>query len=209
MKPGRFWFSVPRPYSVQAPRLGRAKTAAARVDVQQGGAVRNLVAAVHRADDADVVDARADLRKQLADLDAALAVLLKFPGRGQQVARRGELELRLGERQRLAVISASFGLGSNESTCETPPCMNRKSTRLALAGKCGRGEPGDCATARAGLFFGQQARQGNAAEPTGDAHRASRRSRGIGTLLVHGNSGSGPSTRPSETAENANHGWHG
>ena len=31
------------------------------------------------------------------------------------------------------------GLGSNESICETPPCMNRKLTRLARAGKCGFG----------------------------------------------------------------------
>src|SRR5678815_610271 len=33
--------------------------------------------------------------------------------------------------------SFSLGLGSKESTCETPPVMNRKITRLALAGKCG------------------------------------------------------------------------
>ena len=26
MKPGRFWFSVPRPYVTQAPRLGRVAT---------------------------------------------------------------------------------------------------------------------------------------------------------------------------------------
>ena len=33
--------------------------------------------------------------------------------------------------------SASFGLGSNESTCETPPSMKQKMTFLALGRKCG------------------------------------------------------------------------
>src|SRR5262245_21934 len=36
----------------------------------------------------------------------------------------------------LPFISASFGLGSNESTCDTPPCMKRKITRLARGEKC-------------------------------------------------------------------------
>src|SRR5262245_12119823 len=31
----------------------------------------------------------------------------------------------------------SRGLGSNESTCDTPPLMNRRITDFALAGKCG------------------------------------------------------------------------
>ncbi len=34
--------------------------------------------------------------------------------------------------------SASLGLGSNVSTCDTPPCMNKKITRLARGTKCGR-----------------------------------------------------------------------
>ena len=58
-------------------------------------------------------------------------------------------------------IAASFGLGSNESTCEIPPCMNRNTTRFARAGKWGglaasgepvgpaaRAMPGTCALAR-------------------------------------------------------------
>src|SRR5580765_9075044 len=36
--------------------------------------------------------------------------------------------------------SVSLGLGSNESTCETPPSMNRKMTFLALGAKCGFGK---------------------------------------------------------------------
>ena len=38
--------------------------------------------------------------------------------------------------------SSSFGLGSNESTCETPPSMNRKMTFFAFGGKC-RGDSSD------------------------------------------------------------------
>ena len=53
----------------------------------------------------------ADVREQLADLDAALAVLVELPGRRQQVAGRRELELRLGERQRLAVHLGELRLG--------------------------------------------------------------------------------------------------
>ena len=37
----------------------------------------------------------------------------------------------------LAMIGKQLGLGSNESTCETPPLMKRKITDLAFAGKCG------------------------------------------------------------------------
>jgi hypothetical protein len=33
--------------------------------------------------------------------------------------------------------SASFGLGSNESTCDTPPSMKQKMTFLARGAKCG------------------------------------------------------------------------
>src|SRR5438876_7547584 len=36
----------------------------------------------------------------------------------------------------LPSISASFGLGSNESTCETPPSMKQKMTFLARGRKC-------------------------------------------------------------------------
>ena len=41
---------------------------------------------VHRADDADVVDAFGDVGKDLADFDAALAVFLKFERRGKRGA---------------------------------------------------------------------------------------------------------------------------
>src|SRR5262249_16355891 len=36
----------------------------------------------------------------------------------------------------LPFISASLGLGSKESTCDPPPCMRRKITRLERGEKC-------------------------------------------------------------------------
>ena len=81
----------------------------------------------------------ADLGEQLADLDAALAVRRERERRGHQAA----LRLRpLGSDAmagRLLAVrtSSSTGLGSNVSTCDGPPFMNRKMTRFARAGKCG------------------------------------------------------------------------
>src|SRR5262249_12026873 len=46
----------------------------------------------------------------------------------------------------LPSAAKSFGLGSNVSTCDTPPVLNRKMTRFAFGAKCGcrgaRGPPG-------------------------------------------------------------------
>ena len=93
---------------------------------------------VHRADDADVVDAtRRRAAKMLADFDAALAVLLELERRGKRGAGLA-LGRQVADRQRLAGVLVERGLGSNVSTCDGPPFMNRWMTRLALAGKCGR-----------------------------------------------------------------------
>ena len=68
------------------------------------------VVGVHRADDADVVDVRANLRKNLADLDAALSALLEFEWRAHQVPRRAVgFDLRTGHR--LAIVLDQHGLG--------------------------------------------------------------------------------------------------
>src|SRR5258708_8377641 len=54
------------------------------------------------------------MRKQLADFDSRLAMLLEFPRRLQQVSRLGPLQLRFFKRQRLAVVlrQARFGIES-------------------------------------------------------------------------------------------------
>src|SRR5438876_12146585 len=67
----------------------------------------------------------------------------------------------------------SFGLGSNVSTCETPPLMCKKITRLALGGKCG----GLGASGFASLETGPSAarRSDKIAGKTSEAPRSDRR----------------------------------
>src|SRR5262245_12724488 len=62
---------------------------------------------------------------------------LNFHGEASRlpVAANSNLGLAIGSG--LPSISVSLGFGSKVSTCETPPCMNRKITRLARGAKCG------------------------------------------------------------------------
>ena len=69
------------------------------------------VVGMHRADDADVVDARGQARQQLADFDPGFAVAVEFPRRGKQIARFRPLKFRLFKRQRLAVIGRQSRFG--------------------------------------------------------------------------------------------------
>ena len=59
-------------------------------------------------------------------------------GDGSRLPGPGAHQLRLLERQRLAAFWARRGLGSNVSTCDGPPDMKRKITRLARAGNMRR-----------------------------------------------------------------------
>ena len=117
--------------------LGRLNGEDAGVQLQHGGAVIDAVAD-HGANHAEVVDAGGHVRKQIADGDTALPVLLEGPLRLQQAAdgvfAEGQSAL---ERNGLAVVLLEAGLGSNVSMLDGPPCMNRKMMRLALGAKCG------------------------------------------------------------------------
>ena len=75
-KPGRFWFSVPEAVGQPGAHARPDRLHVAAVHHQQRRLVIGDVG-VHRADDADVVDAAADVRIEFADLDAALAVLVR------------------------------------------------------------------------------------------------------------------------------------
>ena len=86
---------------------------------------------LHRPNDAQVVDVLGEAREDFADLDARLAVLLKLEWRGE-----GCPGFSLGREVEGIALPAYFcreGLGSNVSTCDGPPFMNRKMTLLALA----------------------------------------------------------------------------
>ncbi len=61
----------------------------------------------HRPDDAQPVDARPDVREELARLEARLAVPTEPPGRGQQLPLLAQVKLGRG----LAVVGGQPGLG--------------------------------------------------------------------------------------------------
>ncbi len=84
----------------------------ARVHHQQARLVVGVVG-VHRANDADVIDALGHLGVQLADLDAALAVLLGLERRGHQLADPGPaglLEQSIGHRLTVQLFQARLGV---------------------------------------------------------------------------------------------------
>ena len=107
----------------------------------------------------------ADVREELADLDAALAVLRNLNGEAMTPPLR--LPLGVDQRWRAAPCRRTCsraGLGSKVSTCDGPPFMNRKMTRLARAREV-RAACGASGSGRGALAFGrrQPARRGPAA----------------------------------------------
>ena len=108
---------------------------AARVNKAARGHVRG-VERIHGADDADIVDHARHARQQFAEFDSALARLLEFEGRGQQPAGLA-LGAEIDGIGALALMLEERGLGSNISSCEGPPAMNRKMMFLAFTGRWG------------------------------------------------------------------------
>ena len=90
---------------------------------------------VHRADDAHVVDVRSAVRAK-----SSLTSMPLWPyfwnAKGERRAAPVLRSVRrFGAGSGLPWYFASNGLGSNVSTCDGPPFMNRWTTCLALAGK--------------------------------------------------------------------------
>ena len=63
------------------------------------------VGAVGAMNETDVIHMPRDVGKQFAYFVTALAIRLELPRRGEEVAGLGEGHLRLGKRQRLAVVA--------------------------------------------------------------------------------------------------------
>ena len=78
MNDGRLRFTVPSPWLTHAPMLGRAKRHRAGVDAERGLKVVRVIVA-HRTDEAQVVGALGDVRKEIADPQPRLAALLERP----------------------------------------------------------------------------------------------------------------------------------
>ena len=114
-----------------------------------------VVGRPHRADDGDVVDAVADVRPPVADLDAALAVLLEADlQRDRACCAAGRCASLTTTTRRFCFSFSGFcaslngvsaivlpaylfsaGLGSKLSMWLTPPIMNSQMTLLAFGGK--------------------------------------------------------------------------
>src|SRR5439155_13177132 len=70
-----------------------------RIHLQTSAGMIHIVG-YHRADDAQAIGARANVRKQFAYVESRLPALGELPGRSQQVALLTKIELR----RRLAII---------------------------------------------------------------------------------------------------------
>src|SRR5690242_13914591 len=135
MKPGRFWFSVPRPYVTHDPTLGRAIWASPQFISISDGSWLGTSAFIDR-----MTHKSSAWRAMLGNRSLTGSPLwpyfrnLKGEGKAAPVLRSvGRLPVGSG----LSAYFSSSGLGSKLSTWEGPPLRKKWITRLALAGNIG------------------------------------------------------------------------
>jgi hypothetical protein len=95
---------------------------------------------MNRAQERNIVDVPAEVRKELGDLDSALSVFLKLKGLG--ISGPGNPCRTITSPCTFPSIGspayfASEGFGSNVSTWLQPPPMNSEITAVARGLKCG------------------------------------------------------------------------
>ena len=173
---------------VEEPRAeaGASQAGVAAVHQHQGRLVIRHVG-LHRSDDANVVDALADIGEDLADLDAALAVLLEFERRAE-----GRAGLALGPeilgRQFLARVRVEHRLGVEGVDLRRPTVHEQVDHPLRLRRQGGRLRRQRRAGSRRGgrsgerTGFGQQPAERHRAE----AHAGSAEHLTSGHGTVHG-----------------------
>ena len=76
MKPGRFWFSVPRPYVTHEPSEAWPNARIAGLHQKLGGRMVELVG-THRVDDAQIVDTLFQVRQPVGNPGAAFSGLVE------------------------------------------------------------------------------------------------------------------------------------
>jgi len=165
-KPGQTLVLGPQAVEGPGPQAGPGEHPASRVDVQQGRSMRDLVAAVHRTDYTQVIGHRTNLGEQIAHLEPTLAMLLELPGRGQQVSRGGELELRLRDRQGLTIHFGQLWFGIERINVRDPSMHEQKNHLSGGGGKV----PSPCRQGFGGgplCFCGQQPLQSQLSKPQG------------------------------------------
>lgn len=96
---------------------------------------------VHGTNHADVINVRGDVREEVADFDAALAVRLELEGRLKGRARLA-LGLEIVHRQRLAVELGEHGLGIKGVHVRRPAVGEDVDDAFGLGGKL-RGTRGE------------------------------------------------------------------
>ena len=90
-----------------------------------------------------------------------------FHGDASRLPRLAKVTRVRGKDGCLPSFFCNNGFGSNRSTCEGPPCMKRKITRLARGAKCGlRGASGPSASARAELVLSSRWDNARPPKPT-------------------------------------------
>lgn len=108
----------------------------ARVQLQQRSSVRGI-SAMHGTYDAQVVNALGDVRKQFADGQPALAVVLKLPGRFEQFGCSGKLHARLLSGVGLVVVTVEQRLGIEGVQVGRPPFHEKKNDALGAGWESG------------------------------------------------------------------------
>src|SRR5918995_1617294 len=139
--PGRFWFSVPRPYVTHEPRLGRTVRLSPVFINKNDGSWLGTSACIDRITQMSSMCFAVCSKISLTSMpDLPYFLNLKGDGNAAPVLRS---VLRLVVGSGLPAYFCKSGLGSKVSTWDGPPLANRGITRFALAGKCGlRGASG-------------------------------------------------------------------
>ena len=100
------------------------------------------VGAMHGVQNAQVVNTFSDVWKQVADLDAAFAVMVKLPRGLQQRSGRCELNSGFVERQWLPVVPRQQRFGFKRVDMRRPTLHKQKDDPFGSSGKmrCGCGQ---------------------------------------------------------------------
>src|SRR4029079_11166721 len=143
---------------------------------------------MQRVEEADVVDALGRVGKERADLDAAFAVLLKFPRRFEQVAGGGELHAGFVEGKGLAVVTVEQRLGIERVDLRGTPRHEQKDDSFGLRREMWltRRQGIDCLRRRSSpRFVGKQRSQRQMTEADGAALQHHSAGQAIAVDVIH------------------------
>src|ERR1700693_2890245 len=134
-KPGRFWFSEPRPYVSQEPIDGRPGTRWPQFIRKSDGSWFGISVYIERITQTSSIESPSLGKISLISMPL-LPQRRKAKGEASRLpVLRSVFRLPLG--MGWPLYFCSIGLGSNVSTWEGPPLRKRKMTCLAVAVKCG------------------------------------------------------------------------